>query len=179
MSGSVNPQLEPQRPRRQGLGATAVSLAGGETATVTASPNALISVTVQANGAPVSASYTSGVKSLVPFSCPDPCQFILDGNPGEITFSWGAGVFAQKATLQIVAPAPIKRPAPVRIDLPGPSSSTAGATSTGTKVAVGAAAVAGVGTLTLLLVSAFTGWGVSKVADRAWGAITGKKASKR
>lgn len=178
MSGSVNPQLEPQRPRAQGLGASAVSLAAGGTASVTAAAGALVAVTVQSNGAPVTPSYTSGVTSYIPLSCPDPCEFILDGNPGSITFTWGTGAFAQTATLQIVAPAPIKRPPPIRVNLPGSpgtTSTTAGATSTGTKVAVGGAAVAGVGTLTLLLVSAATGWGISRTLDKLWDKITGKK----
>jgi hypothetical protein len=106
MTGQINSQLIPQRaPGTHGLGAAAVmSLAAGGTATVTASADTLVSVTVQSFGYPVAVSYTAGVKSVVPFSCPDPCQFILDGNPGSITFTWQGGMVQTTATLNIVAP---------------------------------------------------------------------------
>lgn len=58
-------------------------------------------------------------------------------------------------------------PKPVRVDLPN-TPAPAPTTSTGKNVAIGAAAVAGTSLATLLIVSAATGWGISKVLDKAW-----------
>jgi len=50
------------------------------------------------------------------------------------------------------------------------------ATSTGEKVAIGTAAVAGTSILTIAIISAATGWGITKVLDHAWDGIRGKKS---
>lgn len=47
--------------------------------------------------------------------------------------------------------------------------------STGSKVAVGAAAVGASALVTVAIVSAVTGWSVTKILDKAYDKVTGKK----
>jgi len=64
--------------------------------------------------------------------------------------------------------------APATAAATGPVTPAAG-TSTGTKVAVGAAAVTGVSLVTVAVISAATGWGLTKTLDAIWDRLRGKK----
>jgi hypothetical protein len=216
MNAQVNTQLQPPTLRRIGLGAvnnqSLSPNAGDRMVTQPADAGSILSVTVPSEGNVVTATWTGGISNSIPLSCPDPCQFVLDGTYGVLTLTWGTlgtpaqilidivgapvapppasqappspPVYSPPGTLPKTPIAPILHPiTPINLNSPtggvratGPATSP---TSTGTKVAIGAAAVAGTSLLTVMVISAVTGWGISKTLDIGWDKLTGKKSKKK
>jgi hypothetical protein len=158
----------------------------------------MLSVYVPSVGQPVTATYTGGVTVAVPLSCPDPCQFVLDGTTGTITLTWvDTTGHSQSVVVNIVAASvttpstPTPAVPPLRYVVANPvvgrgqlkpgllttltTPASSGGASTGTKVAV---AVAGTSVLALVVMSV-AGWGIGRTLDRAYDKITGKKPSRR
>jgi hypothetical protein len=137
-----------------GAGASAqtvsVPLGGGNVSAANAASGSLLTVVLPPNSINPTSSWSGGVQSSIPFSCPS-CQFILDGTPGTLTITYTAGVLGtQVATVTVpgalavvkVPKSPthtVALPPPVRAVNPGSSS---GGMSTGAKVALGVAGAA-------------------------------------
>jgi hypothetical protein len=187
----LSSQLDPAPARRStGLGAAPISLANGVSATVYAQKNTLLQVAIQgAAGNPVTTTINGGASTYVG-GCPDPCQFIMDGTVGTISFSWGPLTGLQSAIVHVVAAPPPLTSLPGRSMVPvygrgstgvmtggtftAPAPATPSPTSTGTKVA----AVAGVSIVTVAVVAALAGWSVNKSLDHLWSKIRGKNRTK-
>jgi len=203
----LNSQLDPVGPRRQrGFGAGGPQVlhpSAGQTLKAYALAGGLLSVYVPSVGQPVTVGYSGGVTSYIPLSCPDPCQFTLDGTTGTLSMYWtDSSNVKQFVNVQVVAaPAPTPPPTtllPIHLNAGPPAgqkvggarpagSPTGGAQppappptnmSTGSKVAVGAAAVTGASIVTVAIISAVTGWGITKTLDKGWDKISGKKSKR-
>ena len=198
----LSSQLEPVRVTRAGLGAggggpQVLRPKAGDTVVAQAVANGVLSIYVPSQGQRVSVSFQGAVKSEIPLSCPNPCQVVLDGTPGTITFQWTDTTYGPQNVVVNVASAPSTQPSsPTKKTVPipyvpgknlptkgsikaggvGPTAGASSTTSTGTKVAVATGAVAGVSILTLAIISAATGWGVQKTLDKAWDKLSGKKS---
>lgn len=138
-----------------------VPFGGGSVSATNAVTGSLLTVNIPAGSTNASSSWSGGIQSAIPFSCPA-CQFILDGTPGTLTITFTNGTFGtQTGTVTIPgappAPPPVTKP-PIRtMPLPHPTSGgSSSGMSTGAKVALGVA-----GTVTVVgggILASRAGW---------------------